>query len=115
MSGQVRPVYLHPGNQAEALGEALAKLGFTTEVLKTGGHQQHPCVVVGSGPGRVVRATEYVYAGPDEGGQWWFWVSSSLEDPVDLEPVAPVSDVSVTADHLARTLTAARVPGLRAG
>src|SRR6185437_677587 len=104
VSGQVRPVYLHPRAQAEALGEALAQLGFTAEVLKTGGHQQHPCVVVSSGPGRVVAATEYVYAAPDEVGQWWFWVSASLEDPVDLDPVAPVSDVSVTADHLSRTL-----------
>jgi hypothetical protein len=114
MSGQVRPVYLHPGNQAVALGEALEKLGFTTEVLKSRAHQQHPCVVVDSGPERIVRATEYVYAGPDKAGQWWFWLSSSLEDPVDLEPVAPISDVSVTADHLARALTRARVHGLRA-
>jgi hypothetical protein len=114
MSGQMRPVYLHPGDQAEALGEALSALGFTTEVLKTGGHQQHPCVVVTSGPGRVVRAAEYVYAGPDEAGQWLFWLSCSLQDPLDLEPVAPISDVSVTADHLARTLAGARVHGRRA-
>jgi hypothetical protein len=112
--GQVRPGYLNPQAQAEALGAALSQLGFTAEVLKTGGHQQHPCVVVGSGPGRVVAATEYVYAAPDEAGQWWFWVSASLEDPVDVEPVAPVSDVSVTADHLARTLTHTRVHGLQA-
>jgi hypothetical protein len=70
--------------------------------------------VVDTGPARVVAATEYVYAAPDESGQWWFWVSSSLEDPVDLEPVAPVSDVSATADHLARALTRARVHGLQA-
>lgn len=114
MSGQVRPVYLHPGNQAEALGDALAKLGFTTEVLKTRAHQQHPCVVVDSGPEQTMQATEYVYTGPDEAGQWWFWLSSSLEDPVDLEPVAPISDVSATADHIARTLTRARVLGRQA-
>jgi len=114
MSSQVRPVCLHPGDQALALGEALARLGFTTEVLKSGGHQQHPCVVVTSGPARVMRAAEYVYAGPDQAGQWLFWLSCSQQDPLDLEPVAPISDVSVTADHLARTLTAARVHGRRA-
>jgi hypothetical protein len=115
VSGQVRPVYLHPGSQARALGEALNALGFAAEVLKYGGHEQHPCVVVAGGPQRIVAATEYVYAAPDEAGQWWFWVSSSLEDPVDLEPVTPISDVSAAADHLARTLTRARVHGLPAG
>ena len=114
MSGTVRPVYLHPGTQAEALGVVLAGLGFTVEVLKSGAHQQHPCVVLTSGPARVMRAAEYVYAGPDEAGRWLFWVSRSLDDPVDLEPVAPISDVSVTADHLARTLARARVPGRQA-
>jgi hypothetical protein len=114
MSGQIRPVYLHPGNQAEALAAALNQLGFTAEVLRQRGHQQHPCIVVDSGPARIVRATEYVYAGPDEAGQWWFWVSSSQQDPVDLEPIAPISDVSATADHLARALTCARVHGLQA-
>jgi hypothetical protein len=114
MSGQVRPVYLHPGKQAEALCAALSRLGFTAELLKQGGHQQHPCIVVDSGPQRIVRAAECVYAGPDEAGQWWFWVSSSLDDPVDLEPVAPISDVSATADRLARALTRASVQGRQA-
>jgi hypothetical protein len=114
MSGQVRPVYLHPVNQAEALCAALNALGFTAELLKQGGHQQHPCIVIGSGPARIAHATEYVYAGPDQASQWWFWVSSSRDDPVDLEPVAPISDVSATADHLARALTRARVQGLQA-
>jgi hypothetical protein len=62
-----------------------------------------------------MRAAEYVYAGPDEAGLWWFWVSCSLTDPVGMEPVAPISDVSVTADHIARTLTCARVQGRQAG
>jgi hypothetical protein len=114
MSGLVRPVYLHPGTQAEALGEALGRLGFTAEVLRSGAHQQHPCIVVDSGPARIMRAAEYVYAGPDEAGQWWFWVSCSQQDPVDLEPVAPISDVSATADHIARALTRARVHGRQA-
>lgn len=111
MSGTVQPLYLHPGVQAEALGDALARLGFTATVLRRGGHMQHPCIVVGTGPGRIARATEHVYAAPDDAGHWWFWLSASLEDPVDLDPVAPLSDVSVTADHIARTLTRARVPG----
>lgn len=115
MSGQVRPVYLHPASQAKALGEALTGLGFSAEVLKGAAHQQHPCVVVGSGPARSVAATEYVYAGPDESGQWWFWVSCSAQDPVDLDPVAPISEVSVTADRLARELTSAPVHGRHAG
>ncbi len=114
MSSQVRPVCLHPGDQAQALGEALSRLGFTTEVLRSGGHQQHPCVVVTSGPAGIMRAAEYVYAGPDEGGQWLFWLSCSRQDPLDLEQVAPISDVSVTADHLARTLTRARARGRQA-
>jgi hypothetical protein len=108
-------VYLHPASQAEALRAALAGLGFSAEVLKVGAHQQHPCVVVTSGPQRAVAATEYVYAAPDESGQWWFWVSCSRQDPVDLDPVAPISEVSVTADHLDRTLTRALGRGLRAG
>jgi hypothetical protein len=120
VSGQVRPVYLHPGSQAQALGAALGRLGFTAEVLTWGAHLQHPCVVVDSGPGRAVAVTEYVYAAPDEAGLWWFWLSCSRLDPVDLEPVAPISDVSATADHLARALTCARAqqtlaPGALAG
>lgn len=114
MSSQVRPVYLHPGDQAQALGEALSRLGFTAEVLKSGAHQQHPCVVVTSGPVRVIGAAEYVYAGPDQAGHWLFWLSCTQQDPLDMEPVAPISDVSVTADHIARTLTAARARVRRA-
>jgi hypothetical protein len=114
MSGQVRPAGLNPVSQAQALGAALTRLGFTAEVLSRGGHRQHPCVVVGSGPGRIARAAGYVYAGPDDAGQWWFWVSCSRQDPAGLEPVAPVGDVSVTAGHIARTLTSAVIHGLRA-
>lgn len=107
MSGQVRPVYLHPGSQATALGAALTRLGFTAEVLKARDHRLHPCVVVGSGPARTVDKTAYVYAAPDEAGRWWFW-RSAPDDPVSIEPVAPISDISVTADHIARALTRVR-------
>jgi hypothetical protein len=113
MSGTVRPVYLNPGSQAEALGAALTGLGFTVEVLRRDGHHQHPCVVVNSGPARVVYRTEYVYAAPDDDGDWWFW-QPSASDPVAMERIAPVSDVSVTADHVDRTLTRARILGRQA-
>ena len=114
MSGAVGPVYLHPAVQASALGAVLARLGFTTVVLSAGEHQRNPCVVVTGGPARVVRATGYVYAGPDEAGQWWFW-QPGLDDELVLEPVAPLSDVSLTADAVDRALTAARAVFPQAG
>jgi hypothetical protein len=97
MSDVVRPSHLHPGNQAEALGAALNQLGFTATVLKTRGHQKHPCVVVESGRTRQLQVTEYIYAAPDDGGHWWFWWSS-------LEQIAPLRDISVTADTIVRVL-----------
>jgi hypothetical protein len=108
VSGQVRPVYLHPAIQAGALGAALGRLGFTATVLTARDHQRHPCVVVDAGPGRAVRETAYVYAAPDEDGRWWFW-RSVPGDPLATERVAPLSDVSVTADRVAREMTSARV------
>jgi hypothetical protein len=107
MSGQVRPVYLHPGSQAEALAGALNRLGFTATVLKSRDYMQHPCVVVNCGRERHLDQTRYVFAAPDlnDGeGRWWFW-RPSPHDPLVMEPVAPISDISVTADQLARTLT----------
>jgi hypothetical protein len=102
-AGQVGPVYLHPGSQARSLGAALARLGFTVEVLTARAHQVHPCVVVTSGPARFVDGTEYLYAAPDdESGIWWFWRVSS-RDPLVFEQVAPLSEVSAAADHLIRT------------
>lgn len=108
MSGQVRPVYLHPGTQAGALGAALRRLGFTATVLTARDHQRHPCVVVGAGPGRAVKETAYVYAAPDQDGRWWFW-RSVPGDPIATVRVAALSDVSVTADRVAREMTSARV------
>jgi hypothetical protein len=113
MSGTVRPVYLNPGSQAEALGAALTGLGFTTEVLRWRAHLHHPCVVVNSGPARVANRTEYVYAAPDDDGDWWFWQPAAT-DSVAMERIAPLSDVSVTADHIDRTLTRARILGRQA-
>jgi len=107
MSGAVRPVYLHLGNQAQALGAALRRLGFTTMVLTSRAHRRHPCVTVGSGPDRAAHRVEHVYGAPDDDGDWWFW-RPSPDDPVVMERVAPLSDVSVTADAIARVLTSAR-------
>jgi len=106
VSGALRPVYLNPGNQAEALGAALTRIGFTASVLKTGAHQQHPCVVVDSGRSRLLWQTEYIYAAPDDDGSWWFWWSSLA--PLATERIAPLSDVSVTADRIAQTRSRAR-------
>ena len=114
VSEPVGPVYLHPGAQAESLGQALAGLGFTVRVLRARAHQNHPCVLVGSGPGRVVRAAGCVYAGPDQDGVWRFWLALQA-DPLAMEPLAPISDVSVTADAVDRALTLARAAFTQAG
>jgi hypothetical protein len=108
MSGAVRPVYLNPGTQAAALGTALARLGFTVEVLKARAHLKHPCVVVSSGLTRLLHQPEYVYAAPGDDGEWWFWWPSP-DDLVVLEPIARLSEVSVTADRIARTRARAGV------
>jgi len=39
VSCEVWPVYLNPAVQAQALGTALTRLGFTAKVLKKGGRQ----------------------------------------------------------------------------
>jgi len=54
------------------------------------------------------------YAAPGRDGQWWFWQPSAQGDAVDLEPIAPISAVSVTADAVSRTLTRARILGRQA-
>lgn len=101
---------LEPHVQARALGEALARLGFTAEVLSVRDHQLHPCVTVTSGPGRTVPGAVYVYAAPDGGGCWLFW-RSSLADPLDVEPLAPVTDVPEAASAIGRELS--RVAAVR--
>jgi hypothetical protein len=105
VSGPLCPVYLHPGAQAGALAAALSRLGFTTRVLKKHEYARHPCVVVDSGPARMVRAVCYVYAGPDGDGQWWFWASWVPGDALALEPAAPLGEVSLAADAVARAVT----------
>jgi len=117
MSGQVRPVYLHPASQAEALAGALRGLGFKTTVWKSRDYMQHPCVVVDCGPERHLGRTEYIYAAPDPDdreGPWWFW-RPAPDDPLVMHPVAPISDVSVTADLVTRTATLFRITTSQAG
>jgi hypothetical protein len=98
------PVFLSPAEQAEALAEALAQLGFSTEVWKSRDYMKHPCVAVRCGPKRHLQQTEYIYAAPNtrDGGEWWFW-RTSPDDPLVMEVVYPISQISATADLLTRT------------
>lgn len=106
---RVAPLYLNPHAQAAALALALRRLGFTADKLAIHARGGHPCVKVQTGPGRIVTAPGLVYAGPGDDGAWWFWLASR-SDPLDLEPIAVISDVSVTADAIDRALTRARIP-----
>lgn len=103
---------LRRGAQAGALAGALRELGFTAAVLKARGHQRHPCVVVGSGPARLVRAAGLVYAAPDDAGEWWFWLAER-RNPVDVTRVAALSEVSLAACEVDRALTRAGFPVAR--
>jgi hypothetical protein len=104
MTEVANPVYLSPAVQAEALAEALNQFGFGTSVWKWRDYLLHPCVVIRCGT-RHVQQTEYVFAAPEMGGDdsWWFW-RISPDDPLVMERVAPVTNISATADLLARTL-----------
>jgi hypothetical protein len=97
---------LRQGAQADALAGALRELGFTATVLKTRGHGRHPCVVADSGPARQVRAAGLVYAAPDDGGEWWFWLADRC-NPVDVTRVAALSEVLLAASEVDRALTRA--------
>jgi hypothetical protein len=104
MTELATPVYINPAIQAEALAEALNQQGFQTDVWKWRDYLLHPCVVIRCGT-RHVQQTEYVFAAPEMGGDdsWWFW-RISPDDPLVMERVAPVTNISATADLLARTL-----------
>jgi len=110
----VEPVFVHPDVQVHALGAALARLGFTAQVPRSAAHRRNPCVVVGDGPGRRVKLPGVIYAAPDEGGGWWFWLTAG-DDPLGEIRIAPISAVSVTADAVDRTLTRARAVFPQAG
>ena len=85
-----------PRARAEELAQALNGRGLTATVLKSGGHEIHPCVEIRGG--KDWQGVEWVYAAPED-GHWWFWWSS-------LDPIAPVSEVSTAADDIARALAA---------
>ena len=113
MSDVVHPVYLKPSAQAEALAEALAKFGLSTEVRKWRDYLQHPCVVIRCGDGLHVWQTEYIYAAPlsgDPDGQYWWW-RVSPDDPLTMTILAPISDVSVTVAVLTQSITMPQIRG----
>jgi hypothetical protein len=97
MSEARRPAGPHARIQAEALAAALTREGFTTTVFKTGGHAAHPCVRVTSGRDRRLAVMEFIYAAPDDEGEWWFWWST-------LDRIARLADTGIAADSIARVL-----------
>jgi hypothetical protein len=106
MTAQVtgpNPVYISPADQAEALAEALAKLGFTVRVQKNRSFQRHPRITVHCGPTRHIQNIEQIFAAPDNDGEWWFH-RALPEDVLRTEKIAPLSQVSAAADLIARTL-----------
>ena len=104
MTELANPVYLSPVRQAEALAYALAKFGYSAEVWKSRDYQIHPCVVVRCGPKIHLRQTEYVFAGPRDGDDEWWFYRANPQDVTVLEQIAPISQVSNAAGLLKRTL-----------
>jgi hypothetical protein len=94
-----------PRAQAHALAEELDGRGFTAAVLRTHGHQKHPCVHIAARRG--CHQAEYIYAAPAE-GRWWFWWST-------LDPIAPISDIPATAGKITRALAPNRAAHLLSG
>ena len=99
------PPQLIPRVQAHALAQELGRRGFTAAVLRTHGHQLHPCVHIAGCRGW--HRAEYIYAAPDQ-GRWWFWWSC-------LHPIAPVSDITITAEKITRVLAPNRAAHLLSG
>jgi hypothetical protein len=99
MSSPDQPAQPNPRMQAHALAQELSRRGFTATVVKSR-NQQHPCVHIAARRGW--HQAEYIYAAPDQ-GRWWFWWSS-------LEAIAPVSDLTATAE----TITGVLIPALAA-
>lgn len=79
----------------EALGEVLSNRGFIATVMAGGGP---PCVRVISR--ETSHLSENIYAAPATDGSLWFWWSWA-------EKLAPIADVSATADKLAAVLRVA--------
>lgn len=99
------PVWVSPAEQADALADALAALGFSCEVWRARDYMQHPCIVIKCGPKIHLRYVEHVFVGPNphDDGEWWYW-RVSPEDPLAMEKITPVSQPSAAADLLVRTL-----------
>ena len=108
MTEVANPLYLSPAVQAKALAEALNKLGFNADVRAWREFLLHPCVVIQCGK-RHVQQVEYVFAAPEMGGddRFWFW-RCAPDDPLVMERITPISNVSATADLLARTIPQVR-------
>jgi hypothetical protein len=83
--------------QAHALAQELGRRGFTATVVRTRDHRLNPCVHIAGRRGWY--RDEYIYAASADDG-WWFWWSS-------LDPIAPVSDITATADKITSGLTPA--------
>jgi hypothetical protein len=73
--------------RVEELADELNRRGLATTVLKTGGHQRHPCIRATNKS--VTRMSEDIYAAPAE-GKWYFWWSWA-------ETIAPVEEVEKVA------------------
>jgi hypothetical protein len=93
-----------PRQQARALARELTQRGFIATVVRQR-NQRHPCVHIAARRGW--HQAEYIYAAPDQ-GRWWFWWSS-------LDPIAPISDLTATADTITGMLTPALAACRRAG
>jgi hypothetical protein len=91
---------LEPRARAQELAEALASRGLPATVLRNGGHELHPCVLIARGRDG---GPECVYAAPED-GQWWFWWYS-------LERIAPISEVATAAEEVTRVLGCGGQPG----
>lgn len=85
-------------NSLDALGKDLGHRGFMTAVMAGGGP---PCVRVVSR--FAAQFSENVYAAPADDGSLWFWWSWA-------ERIAPIDDVEVTAEKVARVLRVSRSP-----
>jgi hypothetical protein len=98
MSSPDQPAPPSPRAQAHALARELRRRGFTAAVVRTRGHQRHPCVHIAARRGW--HRAEFIYAAPDQ-DRWWFWWSS-------LDPIGPASDILATAETITRVLTPAQ-------
>jgi hypothetical protein len=93
---------MKPSILALALAAELENMGFRTAVIRTLGHNRHPCVWVASSKERQVRVTEIIYTAPDDAGVWHFWFADTLER------IAPAGQISMAARKIAEAVTRPR-------